>query len=132
MPKRPRQRPKRPELSEEEREFLGLIASYVESPEHKSSRWWGGLPASRQLRGGKVGRLGKQVTTICPLVSPKDKCQATKWVQSAIRLGQYKFYEADKRFAKKIWFKANGTIWFGMCINSESGEYKGWPSNEDD
>ena len=132
MAKRPPQRPQRTKLTNAQREELALEASYVGSPEHKNNRWWGGLPASQQLPGGKVGRPRKQVTTICPLNSVEDKSRATEWVQSAIRAGQYKFLEADKRFPRKIWFQADDRVWFGSCINSESGEYKGWPIDENE
>ena len=132
MAKRPPQRPKRLKLTEEQRKNLASRASYVGSGEHKSRRWWGGQPASRQLPGGKVGRPRKPVTTICPLESEEDRSRATEWVQSAILAGQYKFVEADKRFPKKIWFEADGKVWFGLCINSELGEYKGWPIDEEE
>ena len=53
-------------------------------------------------------------------------------VREAIILGQYKFVEADQRFPKKIWFRADGRIWYGFCINTQSGQYKGWPIDEEE
>ena len=74
-------------------------ASYVGSSEHKDQWWWGGgKPAARQLPGGRVGRLGKQVTTICPLTTEEDRERATHWVRQAIANGQYRYYEGDKDF----------------------------------
>lgn len=117
-------------MTESQREDLALQARYVGSAEHKIQRWWGGKPAGRQLPGGKVGRMRKRVTTICPLSSAEDRSRATEWVRRAILAGQYKFVEADKRFPKKIWFEADGNVWFGFCVNSEAGDYKGWPIDE--
>ena len=103
-------------------------ASYVGSSEHKDQWWWGGgKPAARQLPGGRVGRLGKQVTTICPLTTEEDRERATHWVRQAIANGQYRYYEGDKDFPKKIWHSADGRIWCGFCVNQGQGQYKGWP-----
>lgn len=120
------------ELTADERRELATGASYVGSSEHKGAGWWGGLPMSKQLRGGRVGRTRKQTTTICPLTTEHDRRRATEWVRGAITAGQYKFIEADKRFPKKIWFEADGKIWCGLCTNSESGQYKGWPIDEEE
>lgn len=130
-PKRPNRRPRRPILSPDERAGLAARARYAGSGEHKSKAWWGGkVPKARQLLGGRVGRPGKQTTTICPLTSEADQQQATQWVRLAIANGQYRFFEADKDFPKKIWHRADGRIWFGMCLNQGQGEYKGWPIEE--
>lgn len=130
-PKRPNRRPPRRELSANERANLAARARYVGSEEHKSKAWWGGkVPRARQLPGGQIGRPGKQTTTICPLTSRTDQQRATQWVQAAIANGQYRFFEADKGFPKKIWHRADGRIWCGMCLNQGQGEYKGWPIDE--
>ena len=132
MVKRPRRKPERPKLTNTQRRKLAGGASYAGSGEHKDQRWWGGQPKGRQLPGGRVGRRGRQTTTICPLTSDADRGRATKWVQRAIREGKYKFVEADKTYPKKIWIEVDEQIWFGFCINSESGEYKGWPIDEEE
>lgn len=62
-------------------------ASHRGSGEHKGRRWWGGLPEARQLLGGKVGRRGKQQTTLCPLTTDEDRDRATDWVRQAIAKG---------------------------------------------
>ena len=100
--KQPEQRPQRVALSPCEREALAARAWYQGSSEHKEKRWWGGLPKARQLPGGKVGRRGKQITTLCPLTTEEDRDRATVWVRQAIVNGQYEFYEADQEFPKKI------------------------------
>lgn len=110
------------ELSE-----LSESAMYLGSAEHKETNWWGGHPAGRQLRGGRVGRIGKQTTTICPLSHVEDRDRATVWVRAAIVAGRYKFYESDKKFPRKLWYEAEGQVWMGLCFNSILGEYKGWP-----
>ena len=109
---------------------LAKIAVYVGSEEHKDKRWWGGRPMARQLRGGRVGRRGKQKTTICPLTSEEDRDRATEWVKNAIREGRCKFLESDKRFPKKIWYEAEGQIWMGLLVTDIIGQYKGWPIGE--
>ncbi len=48
------------------------------------------------------------------------------------RARQYKFVQADQVFPKKVWYKASGQVWFGYCINTQSGEYKGWPISEEE
>ncbi len=126
--KRPEQRPQR-RLSETARQALAARARYTGSYEHKERRSWLGLGAS-QLRGGRIERPGKQTTTICPLTDDADRERATGWVRSAIIAEQYRFFESDQDFPKKIWYEADGSIWYGFCSNPGSGEYKGWPINE--
>ena len=111
---------------------LAARATYVGSPEHKDEKWWGGLPMARQRTGGKVGRSHRQTTTVCPLTSCEDRDRATGWVRSAIRRRQLKYCEGDKDYPKKIWHRADGRVWFGYCVNSEAGEYKGWPIDEEE
>ena len=106
---------------------LAERAVHAGSAEHKLVRWWGGLPMGRQLPGGRVGRPGKETTTICPLTQRADKVRATEWVKAAIRAGQCRFYESDQRFPKKVWYEAEGQFWMGLVVNPRLGEYKGWP-----
>lgn len=87
---------------------------------------------ARQLPGGRVGRRDKQTTTVCPLTTEQDRKLATSWLRKAIEVGQYRFREGDLEFPHKVWYEADGEIWFGLCINRESGEYKGWPIDEDE
>ena len=110
-----------------ELEDLAERAVYAGSGEHKLVRWWGGLPMGRQLPGGRVGRPGKQTTTICPLSSGPDRMRATEWVRAAIRSGQCRFYESSQNFPKKVWYEADGVVWMGLLVNGGLGEYKGWP-----
>ena len=95
-------------------------------------KWWGGLPMAKQRPGGRVGRARKQTTTVCPLTSCADRDQATGWVRLALEKRQYKFCDGDKDYPKKIWHRADGQVWFGLCVNSEAGEYKGWPIDEEE
>lgn len=130
--KRPKKRPKRPDLSPEERRELAARASYEGSPEHKVELWWHGLPEARQLPGGRVGRRRKQTTTICTLTTEEDRVRATEWVRQAIANGQYRYYEGDKDFPRRIRHRADGRIWYGVCLNQGQGHYKGWPIEEDE
>jgi hypothetical protein len=129
MAKRPPQLPKRLAPSEVQIER----AQYVGSPEHKDQRWWGGLPKGFVGIDGIATRPNKEDTTICRLYAIKDRDKATKWVQSALKAGQYKFYEGDKDYPKKVWFRdEGGQVWFGLCVNSILGQYKGWPIDEEE
>ncbi len=72
-------------------------------------------------------------TTICPLTSEADRERATGWVRAALMAGQARFYEGDKDFPKHIWYQdETGQLWFGFCVNSVQGQYKGWPIEEDE
>ena len=113
-------------------ERLAQAARYVGSPEHKIGRWWGGQgnpPAS----GRGLRRPKKQLTTMCPLHTAEDQTKATGWIREAIAAGRYLFLEGDKRFPKHVWHEsADGRLWIGRCVNSVSGEYKGWPAGRDE
>ena len=131
--KRPAQRRARPPLSTAEREALAARARYVGSLEHKDAQWWNGLPRARQLPHGRIGRRGRQTTTVCPLTTERDRARATEWLRRAIVAGQYRFVESDQDFPRKVWYiEASGRIWCGYCINSTAGAYKGWPIDEDE
>jgi hypothetical protein len=129
MTRRPSQIPARPPLGPE----LIRNACYVGGPEHKRHRRWGGLPAAYVDDEGAASRWGKQLTTICPLTEDGDRVAATAWVQAALTARQLRFYEGDKDFPKHIWYQdETGRLWFGFCVNSVLGQYKGWPINEDE
>lgn len=130
--KRPKKQSSHSELTVAERRTLAQGASYEGSSEHKVTGWWGGLPHARQRRGGKVGRPRKQTTTVCPLTTEEHRSRATEWVRRAIAAGQCRFVAADKVYPKNVWYGAEGRIWFGYCINSTAGEYKGWPISEEE
>jgi hypothetical protein len=105
-------------------------AKYEGSGEHKSERWWGGLPLAKTGRNGVARRPKKELTTICPLVTQQDQNNATTWVQFALRNGQFRFFEGDKKYPKHIWYEEDGRFWFGFAINQILGTYKGWPITE--
>lgn len=108
-------------------------AQYVGGKEHKSVRWWGGLPGAYVGGSAAATRPKKQKTTICPLVAVADRDCATTWVKEAIRSGQYRFREGDKSFPKHVWYRdADGRIWFGFCTNGVLKEYQGWPIDEEE
>ena len=110
---------------------IGLLAQeakYVGSPEHKIGRWWGGQ-GNPPGPSGMLKRPKKQNTTVCPLHTQEDKAKATNWIQQAISDGCFVFEEGDRRFPKHVWRgDADRGGWVGRCINSEQGEYKGWPA----
>ena len=124
---RPTQLPARPTLTEVQ---IGE-ASYVGSPEHKVKRWWGGLPQAWEDAKGRASRPKKQHTSICRMVSKKDREKATEWVRFALRQGQFRYFEGDKTYPKHIWYKdTEGQYWFGFAVNQIAGTYKGWPIDE--
>ena len=62
------------------------------------------------------------------MTDESDRVRATQWLRVAIERGQYLFVQADQDFPKRIWYRDDrGQYWFGHCINTASGEYKGWP-----
>ena len=111
---------------------LARAAEYVGSPEHKIGHWWGGQ-GSPPASGGGLRRPKKQLTTVCPLRTAEDQAKATRWIREAIAAGRYLFVEGDQRFPKHVWHDSgDGGRWIGRCINSVSGEYKGWPADPDE
>lgn len=121
MVRRPRQVPERAPLQPEKI----ATARYVGSPEHKAKKWWGGLPQGHVGPDGAARRPRRQHTTICPLTGAKDQARATQWLRSALSNGQFRYYEADKDFPKHVWYRDGEQLWFGFCVNSVLGEYKG-------
>lgn len=130
--KQPAQQLQKGPRTDAERRALAARASYVGSKEHKDKRWWGGLPGVRYDRDGKPRRQRRQKTTICPLVTVEDKALATAWIRAAIENHQFRFFEGDQDFPKHVWYEVEGRGWFGYCINSAAGQYKGWPMEEEE
>ena len=130
--KHPNQQPSKGPLNQAERIALAARASYVGSKEHKAMRWWGGLPGVRFGRDGRPSRQKREKSTICDLVTKEDRERATTWVRAAIESAQFTFLEGDQDFPKHIWYQADARGWFGFCVNSAAGEYKGWPLEEDE
>ena len=89
------------------------------------------MPQAWLDAGGVASRPGRQQTTICRLASEAERKQATEWVREALANGYFRYGDGDKTFPKDIWYRdATGQFWIGRCINSVSGEYKGWPVDE--
>ena len=92
------------------------MACYVGSAEHKTHRWWGGLPAPIPTKVVQRPEFGRLQTTICPLTKDADRIGATAWVRAALIAGQSRFYEGDKDFPKHIWYQDHtGQLWFGFA-----------------
>ena len=119
--------------SESVLDSAAAVATYVGSEEHKAKRWWGGMPGVRRRKGGEIQRPKKQHTTVCPLVTEEDRERATLWIREAIRNRQCRFVDGDGQFPKHVWHTDDGgEHWHGRCVNSEKGEYKGWPVTEEE
>src|SRR5471030_3342032 len=110
MPRKPRQLPQRPALTKQI-----AAARYVGSPEHKSQRWWGGLPEAFVDSNETAKRPNKQDTTICTLTTEADRNRVTEWVQKALKASQFRYYEvACTRFRRhRVWCfdGTGGTSW---------------------
>ncbi len=131
--KRPKQEPAPKTPSTRDLAGLAKRARYVGSPEHKVVRWWGGLPEIKTGQDGRaLPRAKKQRTTICPLVDDADRERATEWVREAIKAGQVEFLEGGGDFPRYVWYEADGRGWEGRCVNAGTGDYKGWPMEEDE
>ena len=129
MPRRPSQTPARRTPGPVEI----AAAEYVGSCEHKSRRWWAGLPCVRVDSTGRARRPKKQDTTICPLVTAADRARATSWVRAALSSKQFRFLDADRDYPGRIWYRdEDGALWIGYCINTVQGHYKGWPITEEE
>lgn len=124
---RPRQVPSRAALTPAEI----AVALYIGSPEHKTKRWWGGLPEAFVAKDGSVRRPGGQLTTPCRKVSAAERDEASSWVRTALVTGQFRFYEGDGTHPKHLWYRSDdGQYWFGFAVNQQLGSYKGWPIEE--
>jgi hypothetical protein len=108
-------------------------AQYVGSPEHKVTRWWGGLPGAFLGKDGVARRPGKQLTTPCLRTTGEQRDEASDWVRRALSAGQFRFYEGDGTYPKHLWYKDDqGQYWFGFVVNQSQGTYKGWPIDEEE
>ena len=126
---RPRQIPARAALTEAEIH----AARYVGSAEHKTKRWWGGLPGAFIGKDGVANRPGKRLTTPCLRTTEEQREEASGWVRQALAAGQFRFYEADGTYPKHLWYKSqDGQFWFGFAVNQLLGSYKGWPAGEEE
>jgi hypothetical protein len=126
-PKRPRSRS--PVIPDD----LGAVAdrcSYEGSIEHKDKRSWLGLPRPR--------RKPRDVATICPMVTEKEREVANEWVKEAIRNGQFRRDDWRNGLPRYIWYRtAEGSYWYGFLMNEGSGKgpnarYKGWPISKEE
>lgn len=103
---------------------------YVGSSEHKDQRFWLGLPRPR--------RRPRNVATICPMVTTRERDIATGWVRTAISAGQFDRTDWRNGFPRRVWYRDdNGQIWYGFLTNQGAGpssaaQYKGWPIDEDE
>jgi hypothetical protein len=126
---RPRQIPPRAELTEAEIR----AARYVGSGEHKTKRWWGGLPGAFIGKDGLARRPGKQLTTPCLRTAEEQREEASGWVRQALAARQFRFYEGDGTYPKHLRYKdGDGQYWFGFAVNQLLGSDKGWPIDEEE
>jgi hypothetical protein len=105
----------------------------VGSAEHKTERWWGGLPGAFVGKDRVVRRPGKQLTTPCPKTTEEQREEASRWVREALSAGWFRFYEGDGTYPKHLWYRdGDGQYWFGFAVNQHLGSYKGWPIREEE
>jgi hypothetical protein len=126
-------RPKvRPHTIPGDLDELASRCEYLGSRVHKDQRSWLGLPTPRQSPDPS------EVATICPLISEEERRQATEWIRTAIRRGQFSRTDWRNGFPRRIWHRDNsGKYWYGVLTNSGAGQnpraqYKGWPISEEE
>ena len=91
------------------------------------------MPKAWQPKRGKASRPKRQHTTICHMVTAKERDEASRWVRAALAAGQFRFFEGDKTYPKHIWYEdEHGQFWFGFAVNQIAGTYKGWPVSEEE
>jgi hypothetical protein len=96
---------------------LAAGVSYVGSPEHK--------------RYPLDGRFGpRSDATVCdPGLS--DRTRLTQWLRAGITRGNVGA-PWDASFPRYVWYRVDGITYEARLINSESGEYKGWPLRDEE
>ena len=98
----------------------------------RSSRTVISSAISSAARSSTLRRRAGSSLEITSFTSSEDRDRATEWLRSAIWAGQHRFVEADPDFPKKVWCYEDGQTWLGLCVNTKSGEYKGWPIDEEE
>jgi hypothetical protein len=93
---------------------LAARATYVGSPEHKSTRSFAGHPRPRAT------------ATICDPKLADSQVKITDWLRDAIRHGQVSGVW-DGEFPKYVWGNVDGQLYEGRLVNREQGQYKGYP-----
>lgn len=91
-------------------------AIYVGSPEHKSSHSFAGPPKLRSDASRCDPNLGEQD-------------QLTGWLRNAIKSGHVGG-PWEGTFPRYVWARHEGVCYEGRLVNRESGEYKGYPLDD--
>ena len=98
---------------------LAEQARYVGSPEHKDVTSFAGQP---RLRAD---------ASCCPREMAEDQQTIDEWLRSAIRRGATGA-PWEGVFPRYVWYKHQETVFEGRLVNRETGEYKGYPLNQDE
>ena len=112
-----RKRPLRREVMSPEGIDLGALAgraTYVGSPEHKSSRSFAGHPRPRAT------------ASICDPKLADSQDQITGWLRDSVRRVQVSGVW-DGEFPKYVWGEVDGQLYEARLVNREQGQYKGYP-----
>lgn len=112
--KRPLRRARAEVVPGTDLDALASRATYVGSPEHKSSPSFAGHPKPRST------------AAICDPSLAKSQGLITEWVREAIRRGNVgAHWEGD--FPRYVWHEVDGVYYEGRLVNREQGQYKGYP-----
>ena len=96
---------------------VAAASSYVGSPEHKAGPSFAGQPRPRAD------------ASICDERLTQD--EVTRWLRTAINRGVFGgFWEGA--FPRYVWYKLGPTVYEARLINRGTGEYKGYPLEEDE
>lgn len=108
-----------PPPPEVDRELLAASTSYVGGPEHKETPSFAGQPRPRADAAKCDPSLANRRTLV------------TRWLRTAIRRGVTSAYW-EGSFPRYVWYMHRETVFEGRLVNRESGQYKGYPLNEDE
>ncbi len=94
-------------------------ASYLGSPEHKDTPSFVGEPRPRAD------------ASICDRSLRAKKSLLTRWLRTAIRKGVVSELWIGG-YPRYVWYKHGDTVYEGMLLNKELGQYKGYPLERDE
>ena len=92
-------------------------ARYVGSPEHKDAPSFAGQPRPRAD------------ASICDAKLAQDEVNG--WLREALARGTFGGYW-EGNFPRYVWYKSGNIVYEARLVNSEAGEYKGYPLDEDE
>lgn len=103
----------------EARQQLAGKVRYVGSAEHKRHPSFAGPPAPRAT------------ASLCDPSFANQQEMLTRWLREAIEQGQFS-RNWDGDFPRNAWIRKDGIVYEARLVNQGSGEYKGWPLEQEE